>query len=98
MRAGIDVKSVLLFSKPRLVAVGTPFFLLPDPIAGFDQQTVSIHARQSTIGAAFTGPEFRGWQSGGLAVAMFYNDAEIVDRYAFLPRPADPVSAWDSPE
>jgi hypothetical protein len=75
----------MLFSGPRSVAVGTPFFLIPDSVAGFDQDTVSIHARQSTIGAAFTGPKFGGWQSGGLAIAMFYNDAVVVDEYGFLP-------------
>jgi hypothetical protein len=75
----------MLFSKPRPVAVGTPFFLSPDSPVGFDQETVSIHARQSTLGAAFAGPQFGGFQSGGLVLAMLYNDGVIVDRYGFLP-------------
>ena len=78
----------MLYSKPRTVSKGSPFYLLPDSPIGFDQDTVSIHARQSTLGAALTGPQFCGFQAGGLVAALFFNDAIIVDQYGFLPMQA----------
>ena len=74
-----------IFSEPRAVSPGTPFFLAPDSPLGFDQNTVSIHARQSTLGAAFTGPQFGGFQSGGLFTVMFFNDNVVLDQYGILP-------------
>lgn len=79
------LKLDMLFNTARPIAAGTPFFLTPDSIAGLDQTTFDIHARQSTIGATFAGPQIGSFQSGGLVMAMFYNDAVIVDQYGFLP-------------
>jgi hypothetical protein len=79
------LKTDMLFSTARSVSPGTPFFLFPGSAAGFDESTVSVHARQSTLAAAFTGPQFHGFQSGGLVVGMFFNDAVVVDQYGFLP-------------
>jgi len=79
------LKLDMLFNEKRPISPGTPFFLLPEAVAGFDENTFDMHARQSTLGAAFTGPQFGGFQSGGLIVGMFYNDAVIVDQYGFLP-------------
>ena len=79
------LKLDMIFNTARPLAAGTPFFLLPDSIAGLDQTTVDIHARQSMLGAAFTGPQIGSFQSGGLLTALFYNDAVIVDRYGLLP-------------
>ena len=75
----------MLFNSARPVSPGTPFFLFPDSPIGLGQETVDINARQSTVGAAFTGPKMGSFQSGGLIIAMFYNDAVIVDQYGFLP-------------
>lgn len=79
------LKLDMLFSQKRNLSPGTPFFLLPDAGSGFNERTVSLHARQSTLGAAFAGPKFGGLQSGGMFIAMLYNDAVIVDQYGFLP-------------
>lgn len=79
------LKLDMLFSQPGVVAFGTPFFLSPESQVGFDQSTVSINARQSSVGAMFTGPSYHGFQSGGQMLAMFYNDAVTVDSYGFLP-------------
>ncbi len=83
------LKLDMLFNGARPVAPGTPFFLAPGPLPGFDQDTVSIHARQSTLGAAFSGPEFGGLQSGGQVIVMFFNDNVIADQYGLLP-----LQAW----
>lgn len=83
------LKLDMLMSTARTVSPGTPFFLTPDSVAGLDQNIVSFHARQSTLGAAFTGPQMGCFQAGGAVVAMFFNDAVIVDQYGFLP-----LQAW----
>ena len=74
-----------VFSEPRAIAPGTPFFLLPPSQPGFKEDTVSIHGRQSSIGAILTGPQFGRWQSGGTVLVSFFNDALIVDQYGILP-------------
>jgi hypothetical protein len=74
-----------VFSQPRTIAPGTPFFLLPPSQPGFNEETVSIHARQSSIGAMVNGPQFGGWQSSGTVLVSFFNDALIVDQYGILP-------------
>lgn len=79
------LKLDMLFNETRPISPGTPFFLAPSSIAGFNEQTFDTHARQSTLGAALVGPQFGGYQSGGLVMATFYNDAIIVDQYGFLP-------------
>lgn len=79
------LKLDMLFNGAGTISPGVPFFLTPDSVRGFDQNTVSIHARQSTLGAAFTGPQFGGFQSGGQVIAMFFNDSVIADQYGFLP-------------
>lgn len=79
------LKLDMLFGSARALSPGTPFFLFPGPSPGFDDNYVSVHARQSTLGAAFTGPQFHGFQSGGMVVAMFFNDNVIADQYGLLP-------------
>jgi hypothetical protein len=79
------LKLDMLFNGAGTISPGTPFFLTPDSSRGLDQNTVSIHARQSTLGAAFTGPQFGGFQSGGQMLAMFFNDNVVADQYGLLP-------------
>src|SRR4029453_7265505 len=73
----------ILFSTARPGAPGIPLFLFP----GTDQpdNTVDVFARSSSLGALFTGPQIGEFRSGGLILAVFYNDALIVDRYGILP-------------
>ena len=75
----------MLFNDARPVAPGIPFYLFPDSPAGLDQNTVSIHSRQTTLGALFAGPELGNFQVGGLFMAMLFNDAVLNDQYGFLP-------------
>ncbi|MCP4890852.1 MAG: hypothetical protein GY904_30175 [Planctomycetaceae bacterium] len=79
------LKLDMLFNSARPVAPGTPFFLAPGSVAGLDQQNFDAHARQSTLAAALSGPQFSGFQAGGLVMAAFYNDAIVVDQYGLLP-------------
>ncbi|MGI9473335.1 MAG: hypothetical protein ACR2NZ_17465 [Rubripirellula sp.] len=79
------LKLDMLFNEARPISPGTPFFLSPKSNMGFDEQTFDAHARQSMLGASLVGPQFGGFQSGGTAMAVFYNDAIIVDQYGFLP-------------
>ncbi len=79
------LKLDMIFSSPRPFAPGVPFFLAPASLRGFNEDTVSMHARQSTLGAAFTGPQFGGFQSGGQVVTMFFNDSVVQDQYGLLP-------------
>ena len=75
--------------KARAIAPGTPYYLLPASIAGFDQNTADIHARQSFLGAAFEGPQIGSLQAGGLLQVFFYNDNAFADAYGILP-----LQAW----
>ena len=60
----------MLFNNARPISPGVPFYLSPDSPVGFDQNTVSIHSRQTTLGALFAGPELGKFQVGGLFMAM----------------------------
>ncbi len=75
----------MLLSDARAVAPGTPYFLLPDSIAGFDQDTSDFHARQSSLGAMFSGPQIGSFKSGGNLLVYFYNDNAFADAYGILP-------------
>ena len=79
------LKLDMLFNNARPVAPGVPFFLAPDSLTGLNQNNVDIHARQTTLGAAFTGPEVGSFQSGGMLAAMLFSNSVIEDRYGFLP-------------
>jgi hypothetical protein len=73
----------IIFNTARSAAPGIPMFLLPN--APEPENTVDVFARSSSLGSAFTGPEIGDFKSGGLVLALFYNDALIVDRYGVLP-------------
>ncbi|MCO6043400.1 hypothetical protein NG895_05725 [Aeoliella sp. ICT_H6.2] len=75
----------MVFNGRRPVAPGTPYFLAPGPVLGRDQSTFDLHARQSSLGAAFVGPQWNGWQTGGQVLGVFYNSNVLADQYGFLP-------------
>jgi hypothetical protein len=76
----------MLFNTARPVAPGIPLFLLPG--TNQPQNTLDIYARSSNIGALISGPQIGEFRAGGLFLAVFYNDALIVDRYGILPMQA----------
>jgi hypothetical protein len=79
------LNSTAIFNSARPVAPGTPLFLAPEPIAGFRQQTLDMHARASSLGGLVVGPRIGDWHTGGLVLVFFYNDNIIADRYGILP-------------
>ncbi len=79
------LKLDMLFDSARPVAPGVPFFLAPDSLTGLSQNNLDIHARQTTLGAAFDGPKIGNFQSGGMLLGMLFSNSVIDDRYGFLP-------------
>lgn len=79
------LKLDMLFNDARPVAPGVPFFLAPDSLTGLSQNNLDIHARQTTLGAAFDGPKIGNFQSGGMLLGMLFSNSVIDDRYGFLP-------------
>jgi hypothetical protein len=74
-----------LFNTARPVAPGTPFFLTPRPIAGFNQQTFDGNARQSLLFAYVSGPQVCGFETSGVVAVCFYDGSIIQDIYGVLP-------------
>jgi hypothetical protein len=73
----------MMFNTARPVAPGIPLFLFPG--VAQPENTVDVHARSSSLGALLSGPEVHDFKAGGVVMALFYNDALIVDRYGVLP-------------
>lgn len=73
----------MIFNTARTVAPGLPLFLFPG--SSQPENTLDIFARSSSLGALCTRPEIGEFRAGGLIMAVFYNDALIVDRYGILP-------------
>jgi hypothetical protein len=73
----------MMFNTARPLAPGIPLLLLPGTTQ--PQNTLDIFARSSSLGAAITGPQIGDFRAGGLVLALFYNDALLVDRYGLLP-------------
>jgi hypothetical protein len=78
------VKLDAIFNSARPQAPGVPFFLVPQFVGGFSQQTLDINARQSLVGVLFTGPKIGNFQSGGRISAVFFDSSVVADKYGFL--------------
>lgn len=83
-----EFKLDMLLNDARAISPGTPYYLLPDSPAGLSQSTSDIHARQSSFGAMFTGPQVGDFQVGGMFLAFLYNDNAFADAYGILPAQA----------
>ena len=79
------LKTDMLYNSARAVAPGTPYFLAPNSLPGFDEDTFDLHARQSTLGAALSGPKVGGFQAGGQVALIFYDTNVLADQYGVLP-------------
>ncbi len=86
---GGSIVADFVFSNARPVAPGTPFLLTPGSVFGFEQDSFSAHARQSSLFALVNGPQIGAFQSRGLFLANFFDVAVIRDQFGFLP-----LEAW----
>lgn len=79
-----NFSNITAFSTTRTFPTAGPLFLLPPSTVnatnGFD-----IGARQSSIGAMFTGPETYGFTPGAFFLGYIQNDNLTSDAYGFLP-------------
>ncbi len=82
LHAGLD--TLMVFSTSRPFPSGMPLFLLPESPFGLDTNTFDAHARQSYVGALFSGPELAGFQTGAQLLTFFQNDNLSTDDYGLL--------------
>ncbi|MAT72376.1 MAG: hypothetical protein CMJ58_22970 [Planctomycetaceae bacterium] len=82
VHGGLD--TLMLFSTARPFPSGIPLFLLPDSPFGLDTNSFDLHARQSYLGALFSGPELGEFQSGAQILAFLQNDNLTQDDYGLL--------------
>ncbi len=83
LKIGGTISLDAFYNSARPVAPGTPFFLTPK--GPFNDATFDIHARETTIYLAGSGPRVGDFESGALVMFALYNDSITVDRYGFLP-------------
>jgi hypothetical protein len=77
--------TMLTAATDRTFPTGIPMFLLPPSPFGYDTNTFDIHARQTSIGAIYSGPEVDGWNPGAFFLGFIQNDNLSSDAYGFLP-------------
>jgi hypothetical protein len=77
--------ALTVFSTERPYAPGLPLFLLPESPFGLNTNTFDIHARQSNIGASFSGPQAGAFTPSATFVGFIANDSLTGDSYGFLP-------------
>lgn len=82
LHAGLD--TLMVFSTSRPFPSGMPLFLLPESPFGLETNTFDAHARQSYVGALFSGPELGDFQSGAQILTFFQNDNLSTDDYGLL--------------
>lgn len=82
LHAGLD--TLMVFSTSRPFPSGMPLFLLPKSPFGLDTNTFDAHARQSYVGALFSGPQLGEFQTGAQILTFFQNDSLSTDDYGLL--------------
>jgi hypothetical protein len=74
-----------VFSTARPFPPGNPLLLFPRLDPGRNTNTFDLHARQTSFGATFTGPEVLGLNPGARFLAYIFNDNLVSYEYGFLP-------------
>ena len=82
LHAGLD--TLMVFSTKRPFPSGMPLFLFPDSPFGLESNTFDLHARQSYVGALFSGPNLGTFQTGGQIHTFLQNDSLSTDDYGLL--------------
>lgn len=80
-----NVSAIGAFNTSRPFPAGTPLFLLPPSSVGLSTNTFDLSARQTSLGAALSGPEVWGLKTGAYFLAFIQNDNLTSDAYGFLP-------------
>jgi hypothetical protein len=79
------VRLDVMYNTARTQGPGLPAFLVPKFVGGFTESTIAINARNSSVGAAFTGPDIGKFHSGGRLSAVFFDNTNVfADRNGFL--------------
>lgn len=76
---------ISVFSTDRPFSSGLPLLLLPPSPFGLSTNTFDLHARQTSFGASFTGPDVLGCTPGAFFLGFIQNDNLTSDAYGFLP-------------
>jgi len=84
LKVGATLSGLAIFSTDRPFSSGLPLFLTPATPFGESTNTFDLHARQSTLVARFTGPEFCGLTPGAEIFTLFMNDNLTTDNYGLL--------------
>jgi hypothetical protein len=82
LTAGLDTLAV--FSTKRTFPSGIPLFLLPDSPFGLETNSFDAHARQSYVGAFYSGPQLGDFQVGAQMLAFLQNHNLSADDYGLL--------------
>ena len=82
LHAGLD--TLMVFSTKRPFPAGLPLLLLPDSPFGLDTNTFHLHARQSYVGAFFSGPDLGAFKTGAEILLFLQNDSLSTDDYGLL--------------
>lgn len=72
-------------STDRPFSAGLPLLLLPPSPFGLNTNTFDLHARQSALGASFSGPEVLGFTPGASFLGFIQNSNLTDDGYGLLP-------------
>ncbi|MDX2039476.1 MAG: hypothetical protein SFX72_22725 [Isosphaeraceae bacterium] len=84
LRLSASLSALMIFNTQRPFTSGAPFLLLPASPFGLSTNTFDLHARQSSIFAAFEGPEVRGLTPRATILTFFFNDNLVADNYGLL--------------
>lgn len=74
-----------IVSTNRPFSAGLPLLLLPPSPYGLSTNTFDLHARQSAMGASFSGSEVLGMTPGAFFLGFIQNDNLVSDAYGLLP-------------
>lgn len=80
-----QLSTIAVLSTDRPFSAGLPLLLLPPSPYGLNTNTFDLHARQSALGASFSGPDVLGFQPGGFFLGFIQNDNLTSDAYGLLP-------------
>jgi hypothetical protein len=82
LNAGLD--TLMVASTKRHFPAGMPLFLVTDSPFGRETNSFDVHARQSYLGASFSGPDLGRFKTGAQILTFFQNHDLTADDYGLL--------------